>query len=117
MISFFFGVAYIGKYNGSYINISEYVHFKYSEIVLMWLLVFESLATIIGDIYFKYISNHWIWLHVFATSIGALAIFGVYFIPESPEYLYNFYKFKECKKALNYIAKFNGRELPNDFKF
>jgi Sugar (and other) transporter len=49
--------------------------------------------------------------------LNGLSAIGLFFIPESPEYLYSFYRFRECREVIEKIAKWNGRvrEL-NDFK-
>lgn len=43
----------------------------------------------------------------------------MFFIPESPEYLYRFYRFTECRRVLIAIAKWNKAEdrLPMKFEF
>jgi len=53
------GICTVGRYNGGYINISEYVHTKYKDAVSTLLLVFEQLTLIIIVLYFKFISSYW----------------------------------------------------------
>ena len=54
---------------------------------------------------------------MFGVAINAIAVLGIYFIPESPEYLYCFYKFKECSDSVIYISKFNKQPISKDFLF
>lgn len=99
----------MGRYNGAYINISEYVHGpKWKNPVSTLLLVADSLVAVIIAFYFKIISKNWIWLQIFGITVNAVAIFGCAIIPESPEYLYSFYKFSKARDVVAYIAKFNG---------
>jgi MFS family permease len=93
-IFFFMGICYVGRYNGAYINISEYVHDKWKNPVSTWLLVWDSMASIIIAFYCKSISKYWLWLQIFGASLNFLAVIGTFFTPESPEYLYGFYKFR-----------------------
>ena len=42
---------------------------------------------------------------------------GIMWIPESPEYLYQYYRFEDCKKSMLQIAKFNKVENIPKYKF
>ena len=110
-LSFFLGVCYVGRYNGGYLNISEYVHNKWKNLICTFLLVWDSLVTIILAFYFRNVSKNWIELQIFGVAINAIAIIGAYFTPESPEYLYCFYKFNECRDAIVWIAEFNKHDI------
>jgi len=107
VLSFFMGICTVGRYNGGYVNISEYVHTKYKDAVSTLLLVFEQLALIIIVLYFKFILTYWRPLQVVGVILTVISIVGCYFIPESPEYAYSFYNFKATKRAFQYIGRFN----------
>ena len=47
----------------------------------------------------------------------AFAFIGASILPESPEHLYFYYKFAECKKSIRYIAKFNKKYTLTFFSF
>ena len=45
--------------------------------------------------------------------MNVLSLVGQIWIPESPEYLYFYFKFREAKKAIRSIANFNkSKKLP-----
>jgi hypothetical protein len=93
------GFLHIGIYNGCYINVCEYVDIRWKNKVCTLLLVFDMLTVIIIGIYWRFISKYWLWLQIFALAINLLAIIGLYIIPESPEYLYCFYRFYDSNRS------------------
>lgn len=103
-LGFCMGILHMGIYNGCYINVCEYVHLKWKTKVCSLLLVFDMLTCIIISVYWRYISKNWLWLHIFACCCNALGLVGLYFLPESPEYLYCFYRFQECREVIFEIA-------------
>lgn len=108
VLGFFLGILHIGIYNGGYINICEYVHNTWKNIVCTVLLAFDMVSLIIVGLYFRYVSDDWTWVMVLAISLNGFSIFGLYFVPESPEYLYSFYRFKECREIIFKISRWNG---------
>lgn len=112
-LTFLMGICCVGRYNGCYINISEYVHTPYKNAVSTLLLVFEQLVAILIALYFKYFSKNWLYLQIFGVCVNFIAIIGSVIIPESPEYLYSFYKFAETRKSISWIANFNKKHFEN----
>jgi hypothetical protein len=108
------GVCHIGIYNGAYINICEYVHDKWKNHVCTLLLCFDMLSVILTGFYWQCISHYYLWLLLFACSLNFLSMFGLFFIPESPEYLYSFYRFNECREVIDKISKWNRRDRELD---
>jgi hypothetical protein len=68
------------------------------------------LSMILLSLYWRYISKYWLWLEIFALALNIVGVFGLYVIPESPEYLYCFYRFQECREIMLNIAKWNSPE-------
>ena len=110
VLGFFLGITHIGIYNGAYINICEYFHLKWKNHVCTVLLVFDMLSVIIIGFYWRYISKNWVWLQVFAVSLNGISIAGLFLFPESPEYLYSFYRFSELRAVLKKLASWNKAE-------
>jgi len=104
------GVLHIGIANGGYINVCEYVHDRWKNVVCTTMLVFDMLTVIFGAIYWKYISIDASWYLIFGISQNALGLIGCVFLPETPEYLYSFKRFRECKEVMHMIAKVNRSE-------
>ncbi len=107
VLAFFLGILHIGIYNGCYIDICEYTHTKWKNHVCTVLLVFDMVTVIIIGFYWRYISKNWLGLLIFAASLNGLSIAGMFLIPESPEYLYSFYRFNELREVIARIAKWN----------
>jgi MFS family permease len=108
------GILHMGIYNGCYINVCEYVHLKWKNKVCSLLLVCDMLTCIIIGAYWRYISKYWLWLHIFAICCNAIGMIGLFFLPESPEYLYCFYRFNECRDVLFRIALWNSGKVQKD---
>ncbi len=119
VFGFFFGLTNVGIYNGAYVNVCEYVHTFWKNHVCTFLLVFDQLTVVFIALYWKYISKDWVWFQVFGLIILCLATVGFYFLPESPEYLYSFYRFEECREVIARIAKWNKKDkvLPEVYQF
>jgi hypothetical protein len=50
--------------------------------------------------------------------VQVLGMILLFWIPESPEYLYSVSRFKESKKVLKQIAKYNkAKDFPDKFIF
>jgi Sugar (and other) transporter len=113
-MGFFMGFLHIGIYNGCYINVCEYVHTKWKNKVCTLLLVFDMLTCILIGVYWRYISKDWLYLQIFALVTNLIAAVGLFTIPESPEYLYCFYKFQECRDVIFRIAKWNSSNILDD---
>lgn len=114
VLAFIMGFLHIGIYNGCYINVCEYVDIRWKNKVCTLLLVFDMLSVIIIGIYWRFISKYWLWLQIFALAMNLIAIFGLYVLPESPEYLYCFYRFQECREIIFKIAKWNSGNVLDD---
>jgi MFS family permease len=114
IFGFIMGILHMGIYNGCYINVCEYVHERWKNKVCSLLLVFDMLTCIIISAYWRYISKNWLWLHIFACCCNAVALIGLYLLPESPEYLYSFYRFHECREVMFQIALFNSSKVQKD---
>jgi ABC-type sugar transport system permease subunit len=105
------GILHIGIANGGYINVCEYVHDKWKNVVCTVMLVFDMLTVIITGIYWKWVSKNSDGILLFGIACNAIGLLGLLFIPETPEYLYSFYRFSECRDVIFTIAKWNRSEL------
>ena len=109
----------MGRYYGAYIGISEYVHSNLLKNVLQtYLLSLDALTSIIIGSYYEKISKNWEWLQLFCIGVQILGMTLLFWIPESPEYLYSVNRFEESKKVLKQIAKYNrAKDFPDKFSF
>ena len=93
VLAFLVGVMNVGIYNGGYVNVCEYVHSPWKNHVCTLLLFFDNFTTILICLYFKYVSRYWLWFQLIGIFLNIVALVGIFWIPESPEYLYSFYRF------------------------
>jgi len=107
IVGFFMGILHIGVANGGYINVCEYVHTRWKNTLASLMLVFDMLTVIITGIYWKWISKNATGLLIFGIGCNAVSFIAILFTPESPEYLYCFYRFRECREVVFKIAKWN----------
>ena len=92
-LSFFLGITCVARYNGCYIAVYEFAPEKYKYSVSTLLLISESLLCIFTAVYNKMISKNWLYMQIFGVIISGISIIGLWFIPESPEYLYSLNRF------------------------
>jgi len=116
-ISFIMGFLHIGIYNGGYVNVCEYVDKPWKNHVCTVLLCFDMLSTILIGVYFHYISRYWLWYALIGLVFNLISFVGIFLIPESPEYLYCFYMFPECRAVIEKIATWNRVKEPSFGKF
>lgn len=116
-LAFLIGFLNVGIYNGAYINVCEYVHDKWKNRVCLILLVADSSTVIFNSLYFKFVSNYWLYFQIFGLLLNILGLIGVFFLPESPEYLYSFYRFDHCRQVISHISKWNKRRQSEPYIF
>lgn len=64
------------------------------------------------------LDKNWFPLQAIYFVAGIIAMFiAIFFLPESPKYLYSKQKFDEARASLNYIARFNGKKPLKIFLF
>jgi predicted ABC-type sugar transport system permease subunit len=110
VLSFLIGFLNIGIYNGAWINICEYTHGKWKHRLSLLLLLADTCTVILSALYFKYISNNCLYFLIFGVTVNVFGLLGTYFLPESPEYLYSFYRFSACREVFNKISIWNKKE-------
>jgi hypothetical protein len=90
----------VGIYNGGYVNVCEYVTGPWKNHVCTLLLFY--FIRILICLYFKFVSRYWLWFQLIGVFLNAVSLVGIYLIPESPEYLYSFYRFNECRNVYEF---------------
>lgn len=72
----------------------------------------EGFIYIYITIYYRLISKKWAPVFVFALILNIIVLgFVLFVLPESPKWLYNKKKFQQFNKALDQMAKFNGKNM------
>ena len=107
---FIFGVASVGRCSISYLYLLDLLPSNRQVFYGTLLQSMNALSAIVGALYFWQISKNWLWICIFACSLGFIAMMGAIFIlPESPKFLISKKRFDEARLAINHIASFNGR--------
>jgi hypothetical protein len=101
------GLTTPAKSNVCYIYLLEFIPKKWQTAVGTALLFGDGSTMIFLSLYFRFISKDWLWFQVFALSLTAAAFLVTLFAPESPKYLYSYKRYKEARKALQVVARFN----------
>ena len=110
MMYFFLGLCYVGRYFGAYVNITEYASSQYKSALSTLLLAFDCIMIILITMYFKTVprGDH-VYLEIGGLVLIIVAFLCTLWLPESPEYLYSMFRFRECRQVLEFIAKVNGK--------
>ncbi|CDW80967.1 organic cation [Stylonychia lemnae] len=107
---FLFGCLTSFRVGISYLYGQEIVRAKHSNMIGSLYNIFDSITMIMASLYYKYISDDYIGIHlVFFVFILSSALIS-FTLPESPKFLISVKKYKEARQALNTIAEKNGKK-------
>jgi hypothetical protein len=109
---FFLGACYVGRYFGAFVNISNYVDKRFRNLLCTLLLAFDVIVQMTVTTYFKYYKSDSNYLEMTGIILNLMVLVGIWWMPESPEYLYGMYRFNECRESLHRIAVINGVAKP-----
>jgi len=63
------------------------------------------------SLYFRFITRDWLGFQIFTLIFTTVAFLATLLVPESPKYLYSYKKYKEARKALMLISKYNRVDM------
>ncbi|TNV81786.1 hypothetical protein FGO68_gene950 [Halteria grandinella] len=106
---FFLGGCYVGRYFGAFVNISDYVDKRYRNALCTYLLALDCMVQMGVVLHFKYWKGNSFYLEASGIILNTISLFGIWWLPESPEYLYGMHRFRHCRESLQQIAKVNGK--------
>ena len=115
---FFLGLTCPAKANITYVYLLEFAPNKFQTYLGTMLLFADGSTTILISLYFRFISKDWLGFQIFGLVLTFLSTFALFFVPESPKYLWSAKKYKEAREKLEYIARLNMKKGYNrKFKF
>ena len=117
MACFFFMGLFQIQNSASYLWLYESVTRQKKPTAITVINVVYSLPQPVMCLYVVFISKDWFQLVFWALILGYVCLAICFFCPESPQWLIVHGHRQECIKALNRIARFNGRShctIPND---
>lgn len=112
---FFYGLVSSGRLI-SYPYLFEFLMPKYRTYALAFLLMFDASFYITGSLYFRYISKEWVYYQYYGLVLSILALVGLYYVPETPKFLYSMKKYDEAREVLKYMAKVNKHIIAKEYK-
>ena len=78
--------------------------------------VFEASIMLWITLYFiNSAARDWVTISMVGYVMQVVALVGVFFIPESPKFLLEQHRLKELSNCLQYIAKWNGKQIDLNF--
>jgi MFS family permease len=87
LLIFGIGVFSCFRLNLGFIYGQEIVKSKHGNVVGSMNNVIDGCTMIITSIYFKFISNEWVYIHIFFFMIAFLGLIMSFWLPESPKFL------------------------------
>lgn len=103
----------MGQYQIGFVLLSENVPEKNGAFAGTLLNCGYSFATLLLTIYYSLVSKESYYIFYACLTLNVVAFIGSFWLPESVKWLVSVNRFREASEALQYIAKFNGKE---DFK-
>ena len=105
------GLGFGGSISVNALYAQEFVQKKHRAIILTFAATVEGLTVIFLCTYFLYITKYWQGWYVMCTVLQVYVIFGMFWLPESPEFYFSKGRFDESKLVLLSIASFNGCKI------
>jgi hypothetical protein len=81
------------------------------------LQIYNLVVLVVCVLYFWLISKEWTWLMFGLCFSGIISMVGCFLLPESPKFLLTKKKYDEARSAINWIAKFNRKNITFDKSF
>eukprot|EP00347_Sterkiella_histriomuscorum_P000203 403376785 len=107
ILTFIMGCFQVGRSALAFLYQQELMPKKFKTISGTVNYVIYGLVPLWIVLYFLYISNNWIYLHIFGVAVLILIAIGTLVMPESPQYYLSKRQYDKARKELTYIARFN----------
>jgi MFS family permease len=108
IINFFIqGLCASGRPAIGYIYMCEFAPQKHHTLMGTVWNCSEGAIFIYLTLYYYYISKEWVWTQVYGAATNVVTCILLFWIPESPKYLYSEKRYKECVEVLQKMKKFN----------
>lgn len=105
---FLLGMSITARYYVGYTYNLEYQP-KYMHVTVS-IIQFsaESIVYILNIVYFRYISNDWVWLQIPNIVLSGLGVCWILLLPETPRYLCAKKRYDDTRNVLSKLARWNG---------
>lgn len=110
ILFFLQGACAPGKVQVAFVYMTEFIAKQRHRTYVGTAVLFADAATmILVSLYFRFVSKYWLPFQIGSLAFNVLSVTLLWiFIPESPKYLLSKGKIEQAKKAIKWIAKFNG---------
>ena len=105
---FVFGMCATARISVGFIYLMEFLPQNYHATTATVIFLAEACLSVIGAIYFTFVSNYWLWLVLGGWILQLYGTCTSFLIPESPKFLLKTGKMDEAFRVYGTIAKVNG---------
>lgn len=105
------GLAFGGSISINSLYLQEFLQKRHRASVLTVAQTIEGMTVGFVVVYFLYITKYWQGWYWFGLGLQVIILFGMLWLPESPEFYFAKGRFDEAKDVLLKIARINGRPV------
>lgn len=109
VLMFLLGMFSVGRASVGYLYMLELSPVKQQATIGTMLQLCNTLVTILATVYFYAISKEWVWFETCGVALNFIVVGCIYFLPESPKYLYAQKRWDDLRYSLNQIGRANGK--------
>jgi MFS family permease len=103
------GISFAGKVIVCLTYVIEFLPFEYHEYGPLLLNGALGPFTILCTLWYQFVDNSWFWLQILMLILQVLATcYILFFVPESPKWLYTWKDFGKARENLGYVARYNA---------
>ena len=106
-----FGAVSTLRIQVAYIYLMELQPKKYQNLITTVWCIMDHQIYFFAVLYFWKISKHWFYFCSIGYVWNIISVIAIYFLPESPRYLYSVGKHAEASKVFETISKWNGKKV------
>ena len=108
----FGGFISAGRMMVGYCFLMEFAPKRYSGYLSTIWNIHDSLTTVWTILFYRYVNKNWHYTLYWCVILQSITIFNIiFFIPESPKWLYDQKKWGELHKVMTYMAMRNGKTM------
>jgi hypothetical protein len=92
----------------AHVYLQELMPQRYKTLSGLFVQFADSVTLVLVALYNRYVSRNWIYFQILGVTLTFVSLVTLAAIPDSPKYLYSKGRFKDSRKALQFIMRFNS---------